>query len=337
MSGRDGERGKCMEKTQNKLLTNGGVVCLLAVISCALWGTAFPGIKIGYSLFEIPSGDPRAQILFAGCRFFLSGVLTVLFGSLAGKKLLKPKKGSWGPILKLCLTQTVLQYLFFYIGLAHASAVKSSIIEGASAFITILLACLFFRQEALTPRKVVGCVLGFAGVVLVNLNGASWDMNMSFLGEGFILLSIVAASISSVQVKNYSRRESPVTLCGYQFICGGFFMAVCGFLSGGRISHVSGQGIAVLVYLAFLSAVAYSIWSILLKYNPVSRVAVWSFTNPIFGVVFSMLLLAGEKQIFGLQTVAALILVSLGIFVVNHAAAPKRSLQEGRQPESEVR
>lgn len=267
----------------------------------------------------------------------MAGILTVLLGSIAAKKLLKPKKSSWKLILKLCLFQTVLQYLFFYMGLAHASAVKSSIIEGASAFITILIACLLFRQEALTARKVMGCVLGFAGVVMVNLSGADWSVSMSFNGEGFILLSVVAAAMSSVLVKGYSKQENPVTLSGYQFICGGFFMAACGFLSGGRISHASGQGIAVLVYLAFLSAVAYSIWSILLKYNPVSRVAVWSFTNPIFGVVFSMLLLAGEKQTFGLQTVAALLLVSLGIFVVNRAAAPKLSLRESRQPEGETR
>lgn len=326
-----------MEKTPGKLLTNGWMVCLIAVISCALWGTAFPGIKIGYRLFEISSGDPQAQILFAGCRFFLAGILTVLFGSIASKKLLKPKKSSWAMILKLCLFQTVLQYLFFYMGLAHASAVKSSIIEGASAFITILIACLLFRQERLTARKVVGCVLGFAGVILVNLSGADWSVSMSFNGEGFILLSVVAAAVSSVLVKGYSRQENPVTLSGYQFICGGFFMAVCGFLSGGRISHASGQGIAVLVYLAFLSAVAYSLWSNLLKYNSVSRVAVWSFTNPLFGVIFSMLLLDGEKQTFGLRTVAALFLVCLGIFVVNRATESKRSVGETRQAEHELR
>lgn len=326
-----------MEKASGKLLTNGWMVCLIAVISCALWGTAFPGIKIGYKLFEISSGDSQAQILFAGCRFFLAGILTVLFGSIASKKLLKPKKSSWKMILKLCLFQTVLQYLFFYMGLAHASAVKSSIIEGASAFITILIACLLFRQERLTVQKVVGCVLGFAGVILVNLSGADWSVSMSFNGEGFILLSVVAAAVSSVLVKGYSRQENPVTLSGYQFICGGFFMAVCGFLSGGRISQASGQGIAVLLYLAFLSAVAYSLWSILLKYNSVSRVAVWSFTNPLFGVIFSMLLLDGEKQTFGLRTVAALCLVCLGIFVVNRASEPKRSAGKTRQAESELR
>lgn len=321
-----------MEKARSNLLTEGWMVCLIAVISCALWGSAFPGIKIGYSLFEISSGDPQAQVLFAGCRFFLAGILTVLFGSIVSKKLLKPKKSSWKLILKLCLFQTVLQYLFFYMGLAHASAVKSSIIEGANAFITILIACLLFRQESLTARKVIGCVLGFAGVVLVNLSGADWSVNMSFNGEGFILLSVVAAAISSVLMKSYSKQENPVTLSGYQFICGGFFMAVYGFLSGGRISHASGRGIAVLVYLAFLSAVAYSLWSILLKYNSVSRVAVWSFTNPLFGVIFSMLLLAGEKETFGLRTVAALFLVCLGIFVVNHASVPAN-----RHPEREIR
>ena len=72
-------------------------------------------------------------------------------------------------------------------------------------------------------------------------------------------------------------------------------MIICGLLFGGRFPTVFGKGMAMLVYLALVSAAAYSLWGILLKYNPVSKVAVFGFMNPVFGVILSALLL-NEKE-----------------------------------------
>lgn len=314
-----------MNDLKRKWMTNYLTVCLLAMACCVLWGSAFPGIKTGYRLFRIFSGDLQDQILFAGCRFFLAGLLVIFIGSIAGKRLLKPSKGSWKRVWKLALFQTILQYLFFYVGLAHASGVKSSVIIGSNVFIAILLACLVFRQERLTWGKMVGCMLGLSGIVLVNLNGAGWGTHMSFLGEGFVFLSAVASALSSVMIKKDAQVDSPVMLSGYQFSCGGAVMIVIGLLGGGRFPHVTWQGIAILIYLAFLSAVAYTLWALLLKYNPVSRVAVWGFTNPIFGVLLSMAFLPGEQEVFGVQIAAALLLVSFGIYLVNRRGSFARS------------
>ena len=55
------------------------IVCLLAMICCVLWGSAFPGIKIGYKLWNIDIKDMASQIVFAGVRFFLAGVLRKCF------------------------------------------------------------------------------------------------------------------------------------------------------------------------------------------------------------------------------------------------------------------
>ena len=308
-----------MDDQKSKILTNNLVVCVLAILCCALWGSAFPSVKTGYRLFMISADDYKSQILFAGIRFFFAGVLTIIFGSLAGKTILKPRKASWGKILKLGLVQTVLQYLFFYIGLAHTSGVKASIITGSNVFFSIIIASLIFRQEALTWKKVAGCVLGFTGVVLVNLNGGGLSWSMSFLGEGFMLIATIACALAAVLIKHYSSFEKPVILCGYQFLCGGFLLIILGFISGGRIEHITGPGIAVLIYLAFLSATAYTLWSILLKHNTVSKVTVWGFAIPVFGVVLSMLFLGESQNAFNLQILAALIFVCLGIYIVNRS------------------
>ena len=304
----------------HKLLQSTWGVCLLACICCLLWGSAFPCIKIGYALFQIEASDTATQILFAGLRFTLAGILTVLLGSIPGKKLLIPQRGSVKYIFILCMFQTVLQYLFFYVGLAHTSGVKASIIEGANVFLAILTASLVFRQEALTVKKMTGCIAGFAGVVIINLygSGGSLDIKMQWNGEGFILLSTVAYAISSVLLKKYSQKENPVLLSGYQFTAGGIIMIISGLVAGGRIRYVTLAGVGMLIYLALVSAVAYSLWGILLKYNPVSRVTIFGFSNPVFGVLLSAWLLKEGGQAFSVGTVIALVLVCVGIYIVNH-------------------
>nr|WP_296155214.1 DMT family transporter [uncultured Blautia sp.] len=291
------------------------VVWLGALLCCLLWGSAFPCIKIGYRLFEINSADTATQILFAGCRFALAGVLAVIIGSFMEGRILLPEKRAAGKILWLSMLQTIIQYFFFYVGLAHTSGVKASIIEAVNVFVAILVASFLFHQEKITARKIIGCVLGFAGVVLINLNGM--NLQFSLAGEGAILLSTVAYAFSSVYVKKFSKEFNPVMLSGYQFIVGGLVLMAAGGAMGGRISRVSPSGVALLVYLALVSAVAYSLWGILLKYNPVSRVAVFGFMNPVFGVFLSAILLGEADQASGIFSVISLILVCIGIYIVN--------------------
>ena len=221
--------------------------------------------------------------------------------------------------------QTVIQYLFFYVGLAHTSGVKSSIIESSTVFLTILAASLLFKQERMTVRKLLGCAVGFAGVVLINAAGQGVDMHVSLMGEGAILLSACAYALSSVMIKLYSRDELPITLSGYQFVLGGATLVVCGLVAGGRIAQVSVQGLLMLGYLALLSAVAYSLWGTLLKYNPVARVSIYGFMNPVCGVLLSALLLGESQNAFGAAGLAALALVCAGIWLVNGQQAAKRA------------
>lgn len=218
---------------------------------------------------------------------------------------------------KLCLVQTVIQYLLFYIGLANTTGVKSSIIEASNVFLAILASSLLFHYEKLGKAKVLGCILGFAGVVLINLNGTGLDTSMSILGEGFVFLSTVSYAFSSVLIKKYSQKENPVTLSGYQFVAGGLVMVLAGMAMGGRLDGFTVASTGLLIYMAMISAVAYSLWGILLKYNPVGKVAVYGFMNPVFGVILSALLLGEQNQAFTFQGLISLLLVCAGIYVVN--------------------
>lgn len=286
------------------------------MISCFLWGSAFPCIKIGYSLFSIASSDTGSQIVFAGVRFFLAGVLAILFAGVQAKKFLFPTFRSLPKVMILSLFQTILQYIFFYMGLAHTTGVKGSIIGGTTSFFAILLAAFVFHQEKFTAAKALGCILGFAGLVLVNIGGLTLDFNFTFQGEGFMLISAVASATSTACLRIFSQKENPVMLSGYQFLFGGIILVVFGKAMGGSIRFSGGTGILLIFYMAIISSVAYSLWGILLKYNDVSRITVFGFMTNVFGVVLSALFLR-EYSSLNVFCLVALVLVCAGIIIVN--------------------
>ena len=192
---------------------------------------------------------------------------------------------------------------------------KSSIITASNVFMSIIVAALVFRTEKLTFRKICGCIVGFSGIILMNLNGMSGGFRLT--GEGFVFLSALSYAFSSALIKRYSKDEDPVLLSGWQFMIGGVFMTFIGFIFGGRISVINTEGVSMLIYLAFVSATAFSVWGTLIKYNNVSTVSVFGFMNPIFGVVLSYLILSEKSPSGFLFTTVAILLVTVGIIIVN--------------------
>ena len=293
-----------MTQKQNTL-TKTGIVALLACVCCILWGSAIPVIKTGYRLMQVDSADTASQIVFAGVRFTLAGILVLIFASIKERKVMIPDREILKYAVPVCLAQTVGQYFFFYIGVAHTSGVKGAIITGLGNFIAILLSCLAFRSERMTGRKIAGCVLGFAGVVVINLMGNSLDMGFKLTGEGFILIAQLSYGISTVLINLFSRKVSPVVL------------SLIGVGMGGHLGNVTAGGVAIIFYLAMVSAVAYTLWSVLLAWNDVSKVAIFGFVNPLCSVILSALILGEVKQAFNIGSLIALILVCTGIYIVN--------------------
>lgn len=306
-----------MDDKKKGLFENPIFVTLGAILCCALWGSATPFIKLGYKVM-FPGGSPDvpSTILFAGIRFFAAGIITILIYSIARKKFLYPKASNMPRVAIVALFQTVIQYFFFYVGLANTSGAKGTIISGSSSFFAILISCLIMKQEKLTLKKIIACVIGFAGIIAVNMNGLTFDMNL--MGDGFVLFSAISLAISSVLIKVFSKHEDPVVISGYQFILGGAVMIVLGLLLGGEIDFSDPTGIVVLAYLSLLSAVAYALWGVLLKNNPVSKVTIFSFMTPVFGVLLTKLILPEESHVDIVALIVALVLVSLGVFLLNY-------------------
>lgn len=289
-------------------------MALLALVCCMLWGSAFSGVKLGYAEMQTNPADWASQMVFAGIRFFIAGIMALLAGSVAEKKVLLPKPESIPRIGVVSLFQTILQYFFYYIGLAHTTGTKAAVLVAANVFAAIFISSLT-GQEKLTARKILGCVIGFSGIVLINFTGL--DLKFTLLGDGFILLCTIASGCSSVCMKHYTAKyhENPVLFSGWQFAFGGAVMWLFGAVCGGYL-HMTAKAWGILFYLAFVSAAAYSLWAVLLKYNPVSKVTVFGFLNPLCGVIISGIVLH-ESGVFTWQGITALLLVCTGILTVN--------------------
>ena len=193
-------------KEPEKFFTKNYVVCLCAIFCCVLWGSAFPCVKIGYKLFDVNTESIPSLMLFSFIRFSIAGVLVIISGSITKRKFLLPKAKNIWRIGLVSVFQTIAQYSFFYIGLANTAGVKASVLNGLGVFFTILAACFIFRTEKFNLIKLAGCILGFGGIVLINIGG-DFSFNFSLLGEGFVIFSGLSAAIAAGLVKIFSKRE----------------------------------------------------------------------------------------------------------------------------------
>ncbi|NLJ94265.1 MAG: DMT family transporter [Clostridiaceae bacterium] len=296
------------------------VVWLTCTFICIfLWGTAFPAVKTGYDLFQIDQSVDNSiasLLLFAGMRFSLAGLLTIVFTVVSEKRNPLPQNSRQiRAVLILAIPQTILQYGFFFVGLANTSGTIGSILASTSSFIAVILASFFFKDEKLTNYVVLGCVVGFAGVVTIDFQAGD-NLGFSMIGDGMMLLSSVASAIATNLSKKLTEFSHPRLLSGWNFLVGGIVLMSVGKGFNGEVRPINISAWLILLYLAFLSATAFSLWTTMLKYHEVAKLSVFKSLIPVVGAVGSALIL--KENILQPRIIIALILVVLGIFLVNY-------------------
>ena len=302
-----------MPNVSSELFTRRPMVIAAAILCTFLWGSAYPSIKTGYVLWQIESADIPAQMVFSGMRFLLAGSVLVVLAHLLRRPALNINAVKLRQLVVLGATQTSLQYVFFYIGLAYTTGMKASILNATMTFFSVILAHFIYTNDKLSQRKILGCSIGFAGVVIVNFNGG-FDVGFTLVGEGSIIFAAFVLAASSIYGKKVSQTVDPMQMTAWQLSIGGAILLVMGFVSGGEVGKVSTESILLLVYLALLSSIAFTLWSLLLKYNPVGMIVIFSFLIPVFGAVLSGVFLG--EPIFEWKNLIALILVCFGIYFV---------------------
>ena len=289
-------------------------VMLLATLCCLLWGSSYPAIKNGFALFAIQPGDMAGRLVFAGWRCALAGVLLLCIAVVSGKNFGALSRRNWLEVGALGLLQTVVMFVFFYLGLAYTTGVKSSVLNGTVSFFGVLLAHFIYHNDRLTWAKSLGCLIGFAGVLVVNFNHDLLDFSFTLIGEGSMILSAFFMAAGMVYGKRVSRTVDSSLMTGGQLAFGGAVLLTIGYALGAELAPVTLVSSLILGYLVLNSSVAYTLWSVLLKYNRVGLVSVFNFLVPIFGAVLSAIFLG--VTFLEWKNLAALLLVCTGIWLV---------------------
>jgi len=293
---------------------------ILALVVCALWGSLFPLIKVGYDAFGISGSDIPSVILFAGSRFVICGLILIVMESIRGKKIDIPKHGSHLIIFVAAFLTIILHYSFTYIALAVGDGGKSAIIKQVGFLFLSCFAFLFDKNDRFTIRKMFSAVLGFAGIIVTNLDGTGFSFG---LGDFLLILASFCSCIGMVVSKNATKRVSPVQLVAYSQFEGGIFLLICGWIMGGHFEIADIRGMLVFSYICIASIAAYVLWNTLVKYNNLSKLSVIKFTEPLFAVIFSGIILS--EDIFKVSYIGAFVIILCSVLVMYGAKECKKN------------
>lgn len=288
-------------------------VAVFAMTAAIAWGWAYPLIKLGFAEFGITQAMTGSKILFAGIRFSLSGAILLAIAAATKRNFRVAKPADWGYILLFALLNTTFHYSCFYIGLSHSDGARAAILNSLSVFLVVLLACLFFKSDRLTPKKILGCAIGITGILVLNV-GKGGGGQFTLLGDGMIVLNALCSAFASLLTRGLSRRVDVFVGTGYSLFFGGLLLVVPSVLMHGTLPHITLMGLVILGLLIGISALGFALYNKLISCNPIGKVAIFNSLIPVVGAVTSCLCL-GEP--FYIKYLVAALLAMSGIYIIN--------------------
>ena len=291
-------------------------IILFATISCFLWGSAFPSLRAIFQSMSLESSDFNSKVLLAGYRFFIASIIVFLLSKFIFNISLKINKKEIIKLSLLGILHTSLMYFFFYNGYANVDGMKAPILAVAGNFFVVIFTHFIFKNDTLDKKKVIGLSFGFIGIIIVNWS-KGFSFTFSLTGEGFMIFSALLNAISTIIVKIFSKKMHPLVITSYQLFFGSIAMIIYGLFTSGITSlKFDFQSSALLLYTSLISAIAFSIWFTLLKYNRAGMISIFKFMIPIFGSVLTAIIFPEEN--FSLSILLGLLFVSAGIISISY-------------------
>jgi len=306
---------KIKEERERALYAGGASFYFFIILVHFFWAISGPLTKMSYAGFGVSGTDVFELINFAGIRLFGAGVIGLAYCRIRGVHLMPEHFSDFWQIAKLGLIMGVAQYIFFNFGAAFSSGVQTSIISSAGAFCGILISALIFKEDALTRRKLAGCVMGVVAVIILNWEDINMGVTASLFGALLLLLGQISGSFGAAYLKIISRGRSAIWVGGWQSVISGALLMIIGLCGNGSLSFEAGSSAAFsTVVLILTSGISLIISNQLYKYNPLSKVMIFSLLSPVLGV-FSSAIMLGESLSSGF-VFASLIINCAGVALV---------------------
>ncbi len=294
-------------------------VALLAFTAAFSWGWAFPLVKLGFAEYGITQDMTASKMLFAGLRFGLAGIIILLIAATTGRSFSYKNtapKGSFSNALFLllfALMNTTLHYACFYIGLSYSQGARAAILNSMSVFTLVILACIFFKSDKMTYRKMLGCVVGFAGILTLNM-GNQESGAFTLLGDGLIILNALCGAFAGLLTRGVNKRIDVFVGTGYSLAVGGALLIIPSLLMGATLPQITLWGVCILALLVGISTIGFALYNKLLTCNPIGKVAIWNSLIPVVGALTSCICL---HETFYAKYIWAAGLATIGIYIIN--------------------
>lgn len=283
---------------------------LLGLLVMFLWGSLFPMIKLGYKAYNITStGD---ILFFAGLRFTICGLIISVYSFVKNRSSFKQAKQKICGIALSGLFAIILHYSFTYLGLNYTDSSKTAIIKQIGVCFYVCFSWIFFKDDKVTLKKIIGVMSGICGIAAINVSSAGFSWH---LGDTLILLASFCTVFSNVISKKLFYTVDPITATGISQLLGGAVLWVIGAAMGGKMSFGFDASLPIFIYICAASVFGYCIWYVILKYNALSGLFMIKFAEPVFASVLAAFMLG--ENVFNIQYLLAFLLIGTGIYMSN--------------------
>lgn len=291
----------------------------------ALRGISLPLGRVGgwlfivlWSLAFVPSKicvEFASPLWVLGFRFLIAGAI-ILVVAVLFRIPLPRGRSEWGAAIALGTCSNAVYLGCTYIAVMRMSSGLASIIGALNPVIVAVLSTSLLA-ERMNPKKVIGIVLGFGGVVAI---AAMRNGNMSALPQDAMLalLGVTGSAAGTIIFKRYCTNANLVGLTAVQLITAAVLcFGVAAVTEPSPHVTITSDFIYSFLFLTLVMSVgATFLWFWLLARGDASRVSSYFFLTPVFGTIFSLVLL---HESIGVRDVAGIATIALGVALVQRA------------------
>jgi drug/metabolite transporter (DMT)-like permease len=247
------------------------------ILVCLVWGSTWMAIRIGL--------DSITPFLSAGLRFSLASILLYLYMRLKNIKL-QTDRLSIIIYLATGVFSFILPFGLVYWGENYIPSWLASVLFAVMPFLVVLFSFVAFPGEKVQSDKIIGMLVGFAGIVVIFSKNISSELNFSLWGMLAVLLSGAMQGGTAIMMKKYGGHLNPLSLNFIPIVMAGICLTIFGLATENTSTiRIDTKAIVTITYLAvFGTIITFTTYFWLLKRMNVVILSLSSFITPIVAV-----------------------------------------------------
>lgn len=275
----------------------------LVIFLVTIWGINWPLTKL-----VLPDVPP---ILFSGLRTLIGGLILLFFAMKHVERL------QWKRNMKFYIILALLNIVGYYglqtLGIGYLPAGLFSTIVFLQPILLGVFSWLWLGEK-LNTMKVIGLILGFAGVAVISLGGL--EGNLSVTGIILAIASALCWALGTIYMKKNNQQLDSLWTVTMQLIMGGIILMVIGSTTESWSDiHWSALFIEVLLFISlFVIAGGWMVYFKLIDSGEVSTVGTYTFMIPVLSNIFSIWIL---HEAVTLSLFIGLVMIAFSIALVN--------------------